>query len=183
MKAWIYDDLPGDKREPHNQGDSASVNLSHLESLGVSVKSGINENGMEKIAKESGFKYRDASILSHEALPGKLFDKVLEDAYKEHMHEGEEIRYVYAGEAYWDVRDRPESRWVRIAASQGDLIELPIGIYHRFTLKKGVDFADALALWKRPNKDSQLKTFYRDVGTDSGKVHKDYLQSISSAKR
>lgn len=84
-----------------------------------------------------GYSYQDLI----QVCPEKLEDykSKLKSFYDEHIHTDEEIRFVLDGSGYFDVRD-PQDSWIRIEVEKGDMIVLPAGIYHRFTLDTNVSW-------------------------------------------
>ncbi|EJT49017.1 hypothetical protein A1Q1_01928 [Trichosporon asahii var. asahii CBS 2479] len=129
MKAYFYNDIPGDQRLAHDSGEAVTADT--LASLGVVYKRiPIDEDGkwkgeIDTFAKERGYKNCRGMQLT-----GR------------HLHEDEEIRYILGGSGFFDVRgespgttkltvaggvDALDKRWIRIGLVPGDLIVLPPG--------------------------------------------------------
>ncbi|KAL8844651.1 MAG: hypothetical protein Q9176_001164 [Flavoplaca citrina] len=152
LKAFLHDNLQGDPRHPHA---SSTLPISILAKMGIlhyylplSAPSSYKE--VNDLASARAYANRDIITISPSAM-GCKYDDNIQMFYKEHMHEDEEIRYIFEGSGYFDVRDE-EDRWVRIQVGSGDLLILPAGIYHRFMVDEGdVSFGHFLRLL--PNED------------------------------
>ncbi|KAF7493587.1 Putative 1, 2-dihydroxy-3-keto-5-methylthiopentene dioxygenase [Sarcoptes scabiei] len=86
-----------------------------------------------KIRSDRGYSYQDNLELSRDRIAD--YEQKCKIFFTEHIHSDEEIRFVLNGSGYFDVRDH-EDKWIRIKVEKNDLIVLPAGIYHRFTLDK-----------------------------------------------
>jgi 1,2-dihydroxy-3-keto-5-methylthiopentene dioxygenase len=133
MKAYYYDNLPGDQREPHDSG--RTVPESYLSSLGVLYRHCPTVSAVDAIATERSYKNRDEITVSPEKM-GAVYEDKVKMFFNEHLHEDEEIRYILDGHGYFDVRNEGDD-WVRIRLEKDDLLVLPAGIYHRFTTDEG----------------------------------------------
>jgi 1,2-dihydroxy-3-keto-5-methylthiopentene dioxygenase len=131
MRAYYFDNIPGDQRLQHDSGRSADS--SHLRKLGVLHwtipldSPGGWESEINKIAERRGYKNRDIINVTKEGL-GDLYESKLKSFFEEyvalyiaiiysilqtrtllctfdrHMHEDEEIRYILSGSGFFDVR-------------------------------------------------------------------------------
>ncbi|XP_024369907.1 uncharacterized protein [Physcomitrium patens] len=177
IKAWYYndnDDLPS---KPHQYSPNREVSIDHLQKLGVLTWTQIEADGYEnnrflnKIKAVRGYNYEEVLTVA----PGKLpnFEANTKKFFMEHLHDHEEIRFILDGIGYEDVRDF-DGQWIRIEIKKGDLIVLPPGMYHRFTLDEK-QYLKALLLYQGTPKRIQFEKYPE---TDSMEVRLDYVQSV-----
>ncbi|KAI7263310.1 1,2-dihydroxy-3-keto-5-methylthiopentene [Hortaea werneckii] len=181
MRAYWYDNMPGDQRLPHDSG--RAVDPTYLTSLGIShyefpsdASTGDLQN-VNRIASERNYKNRDQVEISPDLLPG--YEEKVKTFFAEHLHEDEEIRFILGGGGYFDVRGQ-EDDWVRIRLEKGDLMIMPAGIYHRFTTDEK-NYTKAMRLFKEDPKWTPLN---RGQETDKNVFREAYLkmrEGLSSA--
>lgn len=119
----------------------------------------------ERIRKERNYSWMDIITICKDKLPN--YEEKIKMFFEEHFHLDEEIRYILDGSGYFDVRDR-EDQWIRISMEKGDMITLPAGIYHRFTLDEK-NYVKAMRLfvgdpvwtpYNRPSDHLEARTRY-----------------------
>ncbi|XP_075717257.1 acireductone dioxygenase [Rhinoderma darwinii] len=170
VRAWYMDDSEEDQRKPHHLQPHQPVSQQDLQKLGVNSYKLDAENyetdpELAKIRKENNYSWMDIITIREDTLPN--YEQKLKTFYEEHLHLDDEIRYILEGSGYFDVRDNLE-RWIRISMEKGDMITLPAGIYHRFTLDEN-NYVKALRLfvgepvwtpYNRPADDFEARTKY-----------------------
>ncbi|GFX77119.1 1,2-dihydroxy-3-keto-5-methylthiopentene dioxygenase [Trichonephila clavipes] len=139
-QAWYMDDSSENPRSEHHLNPPQFVQIEKLYDLSgveywhVDVDNIEKEEQFAELKKSRGYDYEDLCEVSREALPD--YDEKIKAFSTEHLHTDEEIRLFLAGSGYFDIRDKYD-KWIRIKVSKGDLLVLPAGIYHRFTLDMG----------------------------------------------
>ncbi|KAH8378718.1 hypothetical protein KR009_000919 [Drosophila setifemur] len=142
VKVWFMDTEETDQRLEHHRNPPEYLDLADLyQKTGVEYfkASGIinaddyqGDKTLSVLRAQRGYTYDDEIITcSEKCLPD--YANKLKAFFTEHLHTDEEIRLVLDGSGYFDVRDNEEN-WLRIQVVKGDLIIIPAGIYHRFTL-------------------------------------------------
>jgi 1,2-dihydroxy-3-keto-5-methylthiopentene dioxygenase len=173
MKAYWYDNKPGDQRAPHDSGRPVSED--YLASLGVIYHHFPELSDVDALARERGYKNRDEITVSP-ATMGEAYEDKVKMFFTEHLHEDEEIRYIREGEGYFDVRGK-EDEWVRIRLVKDDLIILPAGIYHRFTTDDK-NYVKAMRLFQEEPKWTPLT---RAPELDENQHRKSYLEGLTAS--
>uniref|UniRef100_T1DCC9 Acireductone dioxygenase n=1 Tax=Crotalus horridus TaxID=35024 RepID=T1DCC9_CROHD len=148
VEAWYMDDSREDPRKPHRPEPERPVSLEQLSRLGVfywklDADSYETDPELAKIRKEKKYSWMDIITISKDMLPN--YEEKIKNFYEEHLHLDDEIRYILEGSGYFDVRDK-DDKWIRIAMEKGDMITLPAGIYHRFTLDES-NYVKAMRLF------------------------------------
>jgi len=154
------------------------VSLQRLADLGVlywriECDSWEKSAELAKIRADRGYKNHDIVNITRETLPN--YDEKLKIFFSEHLHEDEEIRFILDGNGYFDIRDEND-KWIRIAVEKGDMIVLPAGMYHRFTLDTK-NYVKALRLfqdapkWIALNRDPTLNVL------EARKTYKNWVES------
>lgn len=136
VDAWFMDDSEDDQRLTHQLDPPKHVSIEELQRLGVSYfyfdPNGYKQDQtFQQLKQERHYSYEDLIEVCPQTLDN--YELKIKSFYDEHIHTDEEIRYVLDGSGYFDVRNC-EDKWIRIKVEKGDLIILPAGIYHRFTL-------------------------------------------------
>ncbi|XP_053315859.1 acireductone dioxygenase [Spea bombifrons] len=170
VQAWYMDDSAEDQRRPHRLDPDQPVTVQQLSELGVhsyklDADNYESDPELAKIRKENNYTWMDIITIHKDTLPN--YEQKLKIFYEEHLHLDDEIRYILEGSGYFDVRDK-EERWIRIFMQKGDMITLPAGIYHRFTLDEN-NYVKAMRLfvgepiwtpYNRPAENFDARTKY-----------------------
>ncbi|KAJ3151989.1 1,2-dihydroxy-3-keto-5-methylthiopentene dioxygenase [Geranomyces variabilis] len=181
VQAWIYNaEDPADVRAPHKHTPNRPVPLSTLDALGVlqwtAEQTTSSPDFIDQIRSQRGYVNTDTVCLSRDKLPD--YDATLQKFFTVHMHEDEEIRYLLEGSGYFDVqsggRDGGEGEeWIRIALTASEMIILPAGMYHRFTLDEN-NFLRCMRLFKEDPKWTPLN---RAPELETNKYRRAYVET------
>lgn len=176
VQIWYMDESDDDQREEHLLDPPQYLEIEDLRRISgvkywkIDVDNVETEGKLKKIREERSYNYHDIVDISRENLPN--YDELLRIFYTEHIHADDEIRLFFQGGGYLDVRDT-QDRWIRIKAVKGDLLALPAGIYHRFTLDKN-NYAKVMRLFSG---DPVWTPIYRPA--DEHPARKTYLQNAN----
>lgn len=152
LEAWVMDNVEGDQRLPHKTDPVQMLSAEALASVGVihwvvpvEEKDPADSEVLQKIRKDRGYNNHDIITVSKEKM-GDVYESKIKMFFEEHLHDDEEIRYILDGSGYFDIRGN-EDKWYRMLVRKGDMIVLPAGAWHRFTLDEN-NYIHAMRLFQ-----------------------------------
>lgn len=180
VQAWYFDnDDTTDFRLPHKADPPVYLSLKELyDATGVEyfkfdADTWDSCEEYASLKKKRGYSFEDCIEIARDTLPN--YEEKLKIFYKEHIHSDEEIRFIIGGAGYFDLRDKKD-QWVRVYMEKGDLVIVPAGIYHRFTLDT-TDYIKA----KRLFVGTPVWTPINRPEADDHPVHKEHLKKMTMA--
>jgi len=180
MRAFYHDNVSGNQTALHDSGKAVSEE--DLKGNGVLYwnipveDDGKWEGEIDAVARDRQYKNRDVKESGRDIL-GDTYDSMMKMVYEEHIHEDEEIRFVLGGSGFFDIREHSTDNWVRVHVSKGDLLVVPAGIYHRFSLDNN-EYMKVMRLFKD---EPKWLAHYRGAETDENPHRVDYLRNVQRA--
>jgi reactive intermediate/imine deaminase len=116
----------------HQHNPPQFVSHDQLKAIGVSYHrmDGLADDPkLAALREERGYTNFDVVNITKDFPEEKLTQ-----FFDEHLHEDEEIRLCLEGSGFFDLRSKDDKKWIRVHCTPGDLLIVPAGIYHRFTL-------------------------------------------------
>jgi len=141
VQAWYMDNEKTNPSIEHHLNPPKYVNLNEIysksgvEYFQINADSPETDEQLQAIKKIRGYSFEDEITCAENCMPN-LQEKI-KIFFQEHLHTDEEIRLVLDGSGYFDVRDK-DDKWIRILVVKGDMLIIPAGIYHRFTLDQNM---------------------------------------------
>ncbi|KAF1468901.1 1,2-dihydroxy-3-keto-5-methylthiopentene dioxygenase, partial [Megadyptes antipodes antipodes] len=150
VEAWYMDESQEDQRAPHRLRPNRAVSLEQLRRLGVAYRKlypPLSQTRVSITVIQRLVMCSYSCCFLSEKFQRKCNSllRSIKTFYEEHLHLDDEIRYILDGSGYFDVRDK-DDKWIRISMKKGDMITLPAGIYHRFTLDEN-NYVKAMRLF------------------------------------
>ena len=153
LSAWFLDSrvsqatysaqslLPG-KVKPTLDFPDPHVSIMELRNTGIGYWKVLpnDYSVLNQICRTRVYKQMD-EIMLHQI---KKDEALLEKWFTEQFHANEQLLLLMEGSAYLDIRHKSDV-WVRLQLTPGDLVCIPPGLFHRFTLDEN-DYAWVMRL-------------------------------------
>ncbi|XGW09475.1 hypothetical protein V3C99_011626, partial [Haemonchus contortus] len=138
MQIWHMEPYPcGDRRLPHHVFPPKKLSPDQLLTLTGVVYYKVDLDDTVAMKKRLSRVRNERKVVSSDVLTindsTPDFDEKLEDYYEPTTKSQDVVSMVLEGTCYYDVEPE-EDEWIRIQLERGDLIVIPQGVSHRFTV-------------------------------------------------